>query len=56
MQTRLRALALLAVMSLAAAPALQAETMGTNPKPNSALSGWPMLQDIVDSAFAYLGL
>ena len=55
MQIRLRALALVAVMTLAAAPTLHAETMGTNPKPNSALSGWPMLQDIVDAAFAYLG-
>ncbi len=56
MQIRLRAIALVAIMTLAAAPTLKAETMGTNPKPHSALSGWPMLQSLVDAAFAYLGL
>ncbi len=56
MQNRVRTFALIAVMTLAAAPTVQAETMGTNPKPNSMLSGWPMLQDIVNTAFAYLGL
>ncbi len=56
MQNRFRAFALIAVMTLAAAPTLQAETMGTNPKPHSALSNWPMLQDLVDATFAYLGL
>ena len=56
MQNRLRAFALIAVMTLAAAPTVQAETMGTNPKPNSASSGWSMVQDFVNAAFAYLGL
>lgn len=55
MKNSLRAFALIAVMTLAAAPTVQAETMGTNPKPNSA-SGWSMVQDLVDAAFAYLGL
>ena len=53
MQNRLRALALVAVITLGATPALNAETMGTNPKPQSAIA---VLQQFVSAAFAYLGL
>lgn len=56
MQNRFRAVALVAIMAFSAAPTLKAETMGTNPKPNSVLAGWPMLQAMVDAAFAYLGV
>lgn len=53
MQNRLRAFALIAILAVTATPTLKAETMGTNPKPQSAIT---VLQDFVAAAFAYLGL
>ena len=53
MQNRLRAFALVAIITLAATPNLKAETMGTNPKPQSAFAA---LQELVHAAFAYLGM
>ena len=56
MNNRFRAFVLVSMMILAGAPTLTAETMGTNPKPHSALADWPTLQGMLDAAVAYLGL
>ena len=53
MQTRLRAFVLVATITLSATPALKAETMGTNPKPQSMMA---VLEEFVNATFAYLGM
>ena len=55
MNNRFRAFVLVSMMILSGVPTLTAETMGTNPKPHSALANWPVLQEMLDAAVAYLG-
>jgi len=56
MQKLSRSFTLLAVIALSSAPALKAETMGTNPKPHVAVAQPTFLETIGLIVFAYLGL
>jgi hypothetical protein len=55
MQKLSRSYTLLAVVALSITPALNAETMGTNPRPHVAVAQPTFLATVQYMVFAYLG-